>query len=277
MQVIKCPNDDEYFDLHTLSGYPYGTSLIVTSNSAYVGKVVQSSTKPTDGFIGRPIHPKETILLHRSTDKYWIKSGPGLYVVQAITETITPFGVVDLSSDMYTGDAEGFRRIRVDSAQTSFFEGREGRLFKELSIPTGGTYVMKVVVAVNTILYKVDMVLSTGTVRLTTKVGGTEGGTFTPLSSVFLKNNMTSRRQPYYTLRNQISEGGTHSAGTTLDVVVVATAGSTAQKTTVGSSPFDERGVAPGTYYFVFTNSANETANGVFHCWWEERADDAFP
>lgn len=34
MQIIKCPNDDEYFDLHTLSGYPYGTSLIVTSNSA---------------------------------------------------------------------------------------------------------------------------------------------------------------------------------------------------------------------------------------------------
>lgn len=276
MELVGIPDDSQYYNLNTLSGIASG-SLIVTNSSAHPIYLIQSPTEPSLSDKGWPVASGESVLIHASADPAWVRGQAGPIYIQRLTGTIAPFTNVDLPHDMYTGNAEGFRRIRVDSAQTSFFEGREGRMFKELSLASGATYVIKVVVAVDTVLYKVDLVLETGAITLRTKVGGTEGGTFTALPSVFLKNNMTTRRQPYYVLRNQLFEGGTHTGGTTLDVVKVATAGATAQKTTVGSSPFDERGVSANTYYFVFTNTSNETSTGVFHCWWEERPLDAYP
>lgn len=276
MEIVGIPDDSQYYNLNTLSGIASG-SLIVTNSSAHPIYLIQSPTEPSLKEKGWPVASGESVLIHASVDPAWVRGEAGPIYIQRLTGTIAPFTNVDLPHDLYTGNAEGFRRIRVDSAQTSFFEGREGRMFKELSLASGATYVIKVVVAVNTVLYKVDLVLDAGVITLRTKVGGTEGGTFTALPSVFLKNNMSTRRQPYYILRNQLFEGGTHTGGTTLDVAKVATTGATAQKTTVGSSIFDERGIAANTYYFVFTNTSNETSTGVFSCWWEERPSDAYP
>jgi hypothetical protein len=278
MVEIQVPTDSQWYNLFELGSLD-SLSYIVSNTSNASVRLIQSTTQPEMTERGWLLNPSQTVLVHASDNPCWIRctSTPAHVNVQPLTGTIAPFLNVDLPHDMYTGNAEGFRRIRVDSAQTSFFEGREGRMFKELSLASGATYVIKVVVAVDTVLYKVDLVLDAGAITLRTKVGGTEGGTFTALPSVFLKNNMTTRRQPYYVLRNQLFEGGTHTGGTTLDVVKVATAGATAQKTTVGSSPFDERGVSANTYYFVFTNTSNETSTGVFHCWWEERPLDAYP
>lgn len=277
MQVIKCPNDDEYFDLHTLADYPYGSSLIVTSNSAHIGQVVQSSDKPANSERGRPLHPKETILLHRSTDKYWIKSGPGFYVVQAITETITPFGVVDLSSDMYTGDAEGFRRIRVDSGQTGFFQGQEFRTFYEFSIASGASAYIKFDTPCDTILWEESITVDSGGVRLTSLLGATETAPFNTPLPIRPKNNMAQRRQPYYTARATVSADGIVTGGSIGQIYRIVTTGSTAMQSSIGQAAASERGIPAGTYYIRLQNLSNGTTTGVYNLTWEERPSDAFP
>lgn len=41
---------------------------------------------------------------------------------------------------------------------------------------------------------------------------------------------------------------------------------------TVGGNQGDERGVGPGNYYYGISNIGNQSANVIFHGWWEERA-----
>ncbi len=40
---------------------------------------------------------------------------------------------------------------------------------------------------------------------------------------------------------------------------------------TVGGNQGDERGVGPGNYYYGISNIGNQSANVIFHGWWEER------
>jgi hypothetical protein len=47
--------------------------------------------------------------------------------------------------------------LRVDIGQTAFFEGREFRTFRDLSLAAGTTYTAKVIVPVDTILFNVSL------------------------------------------------------------------------------------------------------------------------
>lgn len=174
---------------------------------------------------------------------------------------------------------QGFERVRVDPAQTSFFEGREFRTFKELNIAAGATYVIKAVVPLNIILFSLDVVIDDGQLRLGTYVGGTEGGVFSESLPRFNANNMsagTNRRRSYsgllYTPQTLLTAGGTHVDGTELDVVRLRTANASGQLQSVGSAPQDERGIAIGTYYFRLLNlSGSAAVMGTFKARWEER------
>lgn len=179
----------------------------------------------------------------------------------------------------YTTDRlSGFERLRVDSAQTSFFEGREFRTFKELSIPTATEYVIQAIVPLNIILFKLDVALDAGWVRVGTYVGGTPGGTFSETMPVLGTNNMTpgtDHRKSYsgsiYTAQTTIAGGGTHTGGTELDVLRVKTSDNSNFASSVGTAPSDERGVPANTYYFRLLNLDGTTATGVFSARWEER------
>ncbi len=56
-----------------------------------------------------------------------------------MTYTVPDFG----PNDLLTSSAESFRRVRVDPAQTGFFEGREFCSFYEFSIASGNSVVLK--------------------------------------------------------------------------------------------------------------------------------------
>lgn len=179
-----------------------------------------------------------------------------------------------------SGESTGFERVRVDPAQTSFFEGREFRTYKELNVPVGSVYVVKAVVPVNTILRNLELVLDSGYARVGTYVGGTEGGTFSEALTIFSVNNMTlgiNRRKTQnntaYASQNILTAGGTHAGGTELDVLRAKVSGLTIQASTVDEAT-GERGIAPNTYYFrISTISGNDPITGVFRARWEERPD----
>ena len=156
-------------------------------------------------------------------------------------------------------------RLRVDVAQTSFFENREARTLYEFSIPVLGVLYLQVQVLVNTVLSSVGLEIDDGWIRMTTLAGGTPSGVFTSCS-VYRKNNMTD--SPVYTPVNTIAQGGTQTGGVVLDIIR-AQSGSKAPS--VGVSVGDERGIPPGTYYYKLECLGTKTSTGVFRLGWEER------
>ena len=160
-------------------------------------------------------------------------------------------------------------RLRVDVGQTGFFDGREFRTFRRVSLAAGATLVVRAVVPFNTILFRMSLDVTDGWLDLETRTGGTAGGTFSETLPIFKRNNMTTA--PVYASQNALTAGGTHTGGTVLDAIAARTSGATAQASSVGAVVSDERGIAPGTYYFVLTNPGSGTATAIWHAWWEER------
>lgn len=180
----------------------------------------------------------------------------------------------------YTSDRLcGFERLRVDVGQTSFFEGREFRTFKELNIAAGATYVVRAVVPLNIILFGLEVSIDQGWLRVGTYVGGTPGGTFSETLPILGTNNMTpgtEHRRNYsgniYTAQTVLTAGGTHTGGTELDVLRIKTADNTTFGSSVGAAPNDERGVSANTYYFRLLNlDAMDPVTGTFKARFEER------
>ena len=173
----------------------------------------------------------------------------------------------------------GFERVKTDAIRTSFLEGREFRIYKELNIAPGATYVIKTTVPVDTVLFGLEVGIESGHLRLGTYVFGTEGGTFSETLPVFNVNIMERtdnrrRNSKGWLYENQVTltAGGTHTGGFELDVIRLKAANTTAQSQSVGNAPQDERGASPGVYYFRLLNlSNNDAITGVLRARWEER------
>lgn len=268
MVVINLLSNITYSNLYTLSGFAAGLSLIVTNNTSSPAFIVQASVPPLASSDQYPLLPGQTVLVHGNENPIWIRGGTGPLIVQSILETITPFTGIDLPRDLYTSNNEGFRRLRVDLAQTSFFEGREFRTFKEWTTATTATYVIRAVVPIDIVLFSLQLALEAGTARVETVVGGTTGGTFSETLPIFPGNTMSTRPTPFYTNQVVLTAGGTLTGGTVLDVLRVKTADNSNFAASVGAAPTDERGVAANTYYFRITLSG---AIGIFKARWEER------
>lgn len=182
----------------------------------------------------------------------------------------------DVGMHYTSSPRSGYERVRVDSAQTSFFEGREFRTFKELNIAPGATLVVKAVVPVDIILNHLEVYIDSGQIRVGTYVTGTEGGSFSEVLPIFGANRMASRRTGYagvggyYDPQVVLTAGGTHTGGVELDVLRLNTAAG-GQSVGVGSSPFDERGVSAASYYFRLLNLGAGAITGTFKARWEER------
>lgn len=179
-------------------------------------------------------------------------------------ERVEAYPPVKLMTD---GDGD-HARLRVDVGQTGFWAGKEFRTFYEFSITSGAQMVIRATVPVNIILFDTRLTIDQSKLRLDLMAGGTEGGTWTSVP-VFRKNNMSTT--PVFTPNVQIHTGGTHTGGVRIDCARMVSSGVGHTAITVGGQISDERGVSPGTYYYVFNNIDGVTATGVFSAFWEER------
>lgn len=167
-------------------------------------------------------------------------------------------------------DADGDNaRLRVDVGQTGFFDGREFRTLRRIAIGTSETLVVKVVVPIDVILFDLRLEMVDGWADVETRIGGTEGGTFSETLPIIQRNSMSSA--PVYSPVVAITAGGTHTGGTVLDAFAGRAASATAQIASIGNGLTDERGIPAGIYYFVVTNPGSGANAGVFRAWWEER------
>lgn len=167
-------------------------------------------------------------------------------------------------------DANGtYARMRVDVGQTGFFAGREARTFYEFSVPAGQTKVIKVVAPINTIIQNFGGELHLAEMRIELRYGGTEDGTFSTQLPIFRTNTMSSASA--YTPQITMATGGTHTGGTTVDLIHLFS-GSSANKALDTTVTDDQpQGFAAGTYYIHLINIDGATATGIFRARWEER------
>ena len=158
-------------------------------------------------------------------------------------------------------------RIRVDPAQTSFFEGREFRTFKEWETATTGVVAIRATVPGDIILFELGIQLEAGVARIETLVGGVESGTWSEVLPRFGANTMASRPFPYYVPAVVLESGGVITGGTLLDPLRAKTSDNSNFASSVGTGAGAERGVGAGTYYFRITLTG---AIGIFKARWEE-------
>lgn len=180
------------------------------------------------------------------------------------------FVTFDSSDPLVTSETKP--RLRVDVAETSFFEGREFRTFLELNIVAGATQVVRFTATKNFILHEQSLSIESGSVRMSAVAGdGSPGGTFNVALPVIGKNRMTERPLPYYEATTTVATGGTHTGGTEVEVMRLSTSNATAQQSSVGATVASERGLPAGTYYIRLANLGSGSVVGVYNLFWEER------
>ena len=157
-----------------------------------------------------------------------------------------------------------YARLRVDVGETQFWAGKQFRTFQKVTIDAGATVSIRATVGVNIVLYETSFNTEDSSIEVQLKAGGTASGPWTSMP-VIRKNTMTTA--PVITSQVTLDYDGSHTGGTLIDLIRVV-AGNKGSNFSAGDS---ERGVGPGTYYYVITNTGNQTATVVFSGYWEER------
>ena len=165
---------------------------------------------------------------------------------------------------LMTDNDGDYARLRVDVAQTHFWAGKQFRTFQKLTINASSSVTIRATVGCDIVLYETSFTTEDSSIEVQLKVGGTASGPWTSIP-VIRKNTMSTT--PVITSQVTMDYDGGHTGGTLIDLIRVM-AGN--KQSSVGGSD-SERGVGAGTYYYVITNTGNQTATVVFSGYWEER------
>lgn len=269
---ITLPTTTTYYDVHSETGFLAGQSVVVRNGTANVIRLVISPTLPTSDTGCILIPPGAEYVFSPKASKLWVRGSTGPIYCETLVDSLSgPFERVDLSPDLYTSGTEGFRRLRVDSGQTGFFEGREFRTFYEMNIASGASVYIRFVSPVDFILSEQSLTLDGGSIRFTALTGATPSGTYSTALPVIGKNRMLTRKTPFYSSQVTLATGGTATGGTVVELFRVVAANASAQQQTVLGASSTERGLPAGTYFLRLENIGNGAATGVYSLIWEER------
>lgn len=173
--------------------------------------------------------------------------------------------------DLVSGTGASPRpRLRVDQAQTSFFEGREFRISWEFNIAANQTTRLMFSSPLDFVLFRQSLYIDKGALKFTAITGASVStmGTNVPVVG---KNRMTERPTPQYASQVTVLAGGTYSGGTVVETIRLYSEQQGNSAVTVGASQDDARGLPNGVYFLEFANLTNATITGVYNIAWEER------
>jgi len=159
--------------------------------------------------------------------------------------------------------------VLVETRHKGVLDGKAFRAFFDINLSKDAIVVIKFTSPVNFELHTQNFTARVGELKFEACVGGTEGGVFDTTIPAFGMNRTNERPLPYYEQQVSLTSGGTHSGGTTVELVRIKSGGNSNTSSTVGGSENDERILPPGTYYLKFT--AVEDLLAVYSLIWEER------
>lgn len=173
----------------------------------------------------------------------------------------------DVPVELITGTGEDARpRVRVDSSQTGFWEGRMFRTYFEFNIASGQSNWLRFVCPGDVVVHARPIIVAAGNLRFALSTGGTPSGSWTAYTS-FPLNSMGNRPEPLYTQQVQVSIGGAVTGQTERDVVILETGNNNAASAQHVSA---ETGQGAGTYYVELRNTGATNVRGVYSVIWEE-------
>ncbi len=272
-------DSNTFVDLYTLLGIAVGESIIIQNNTRSNVYIVKGGILPTSE--GHVLYPEQSFRIQGvAGDKVWVKGDSGDISVQLQNASDGPYTIVDFPSARYTSNQEAFSRLQVDVGQTGFFEGREFRLARKISVAAGTPVTFKFTSAVDFILFEQSVAATEGDLEYYVWRASniTENTPFNTVVPTFGKN-ISSEYKRYsglrYVTQASVTTGGTITVTDSnmyADYDRAKTSGATAQQTTVGATPESARYLAAGTYYLQFISLAG-TSVGRFDIAWEERAN----
>lgn len=272
MTRISLPSGLDYYNLYTVSSTTVGKSLVVTNHHTIHIFLERSLNKPSPiTETGLPLAPGDSCVVYGDgVTPIWVKGNSSPIVVQELTSIVgSKYGIVDLPKDIYTSSTENYRRIRVDTAQTSFFQGRQFRSYYDFSLTASEVRYFRFTSLTDFVLFDQSISVSGGSIRLSVWTGSTPAGTWTNIP-VIGKNRMSSIPQPPYISLVTFQTGGTFIAGTEVEAIRLVSATATAQQSTVGASSGDERGL-PASSFYIKIEATSSTPTVVYSLFWEER------
>ena len=178
--------------------------------------------------------------------------------------TIPDFG----PNDLLTTAKEGTRRVKVDPAQTGFFEGREFRISYEFDISSGQTQVIKFSCSTNFILWEQRIEVDEGFLIYKPTLNPSSATGFVTEIPQYGKNRMSTA--PVVTNTVTVTTGGTITGGTVAETARIKVANATGQAESVGGAVYSERGLPAGDYYLTMKAEGANT-KGVINLVYEIR------
>lgn len=172
------------------------------------------------------------------------------------------------TSNLITGSDIDTGRLKVDPAQTGFFEGREFRMSFPFDIASGSTQVLKFTATTDFILWEQRIEVDEGFLIYTpTTSPATASGFATPINQ-YGKNRMSTA--PVVTNTVTVTNGGTITGGTVVETVRLKAANATGQAASVGGAVYSERGLPAGDYYLAL-KAEGAITKGVLNLVYEIR------
>lgn len=151
------------------------------------------------------------------------------------------------------------RALLVHAQTSGFHEKRQFRAYVEFAATT----TVKFVATKPFYLTHQSLWTGQGAARMVVSTGGTESGTFTPITTKFCKFLLDGPVSGFTTL----SAGGAVTVGTEREVLR-SDSGSAGGGTGSTSTQGSERALPAGTYYFTITVTG--TTQGMYVLEWEE-------
>ena len=177
-----------------------------------------------------------------------------------------------LGPNGWAADRDEVIRAFVDEGDSSFFDGRQFRMFVEFNIPAGGELWVKHTITKNFILHDQRISIESGAIRWTANAAmATSPGPWV-VAVMRRRNQMTEQPTPFFVSGSVIetsTDPGAATGGIVVDCLRVAAgqgAGSSSATQNAGL-----RGLAPNVYHARLQNTSSQAAVGVYDWWWEER------
>ena len=181
-----------------------------------------------------------------------------------MTHTIQDFG----PSDLLTTGKLGTRRMKVDIAQTGFFEGREFRMSFEFDIASGASTVLRFTATTDFILWEQRIEVDEGFLIYTPTINPATATGFTTPIPQYGKNRMSVA--PVVANTVTVTTGGAITGGTVVETIRIKVANASGQQQTVGDAVSSERGLPAGDYYLMLHAEGSRT-RGVINLTYEIR------
>ena len=169
---------------------------------------------------------------------------------------------------MITGSFPNTGRMKVDPAQTGFFEGREFRISYEFDIASGATQVIKFSASSDFILWEQRIEVDEGFLIYKPTLNPSSATGFVTEIPQYGKNRMSTA--PIVTNTVTVTTGGTITGGTIAETARIKVANATGQQASIGGAVYSERGLPAGDYYLTMHAEGART-QGVINLVYEIR------